>query len=153
MPLIPFDVVDAPSQRAYAVGFYLALNAWRLYEYWTLLSDDLDSTWLFLKWVAMDFAFLFGLPGMRIPWLEWAFSTTLTIFLVHAVVDGFLMFRIPIPWEAWLAALVKVAYDRELSVSERRVKPADIIYNSSLILGKQTIQILPEGSVLSHPFA
>lgn len=44
-----------------------------------------------------------------------------------------------------MAALVKLAYDRELSISERRVKPADILHNSSLILGKQIIHILPEG--------
>lgn len=44
-------------------------------------------------------------------------------------------------------ALGKVMYDRELAVSERRVKPATILHNSSLILGKQIIHILPEGSV------
>ena len=38
-------------------------------------------------------------------------------------------------------------YDRELAVSERRVKPASILRNSSLILGKQIIHILPEGFV------
>jgi nucleoporin POM152 len=43
--------------------------------------------------------------------------------------------------------LVRVAYDRELSISERRVKAADILHNSSLILGKQIIKILPEGWV------
>ena len=46
-----------------------------------------------------------------------------------------------------MAAIVKVAYDSELSISERRVKPADILHNSSLILGKQIIHILPEGCV------
>jgi nucleoporin POM152 len=54
------------------------------------------------------------------------------------------------PFEGWLVAIAKVMYDRELSVSERRVKPANIIYNSSLILGKQVIHILPEGYVLSR---
>ena len=48
-------------------------------------------------------------------------------------------------------AIAKVMYDRELSVSERRVKPAIIIHNSSLILGKQIIHILPEGCVRCHP--
>ena len=38
-------------------------------------------------------------------------------------------------------------YDRELAVSERSVKPASILHNSSLILGKQIIHILPEGYV------
>lgn len=48
-------------------------------------------------------------------------------------------------------AIAKVMYDRELSVSERRVKPATIMHNSSLILGKQIIHILPEGFVIFHP--
>lgn len=48
-------------------------------------------------------------------------------------------------------AIAKVMYDRELSVSERRVKPATILHNSSLILGKQIIHILPEGFVLPCP--
>lgn len=47
-------------------------------------------------------------------------------------------------------AIAKVMYDRELSVSERRVKPATIFHNSSLILGKQIIHILPEGFVVCH---
>jgi nucleoporin POM152 len=36
-------------------------------------------------------------------------------------------------------------YDREISISENRVKPADILHNSSLIMGKHVIHILPEG--------
>ena len=94
-PLVPVDLIDAPSQRLYVVAFYIALNAWRFYESWTA-SDDLDSTWLFLKWNSIDGVFLFGLQALRIPWLEWAFPTTLAIFLIHIVGNVFLMFRIPV---------------------------------------------------------
>lgn len=94
-PLIPFDVVDAPSQRLYVAAFYIGLNAWRIYEYWTP-SDGDDATWLFLKWLSIDAISLFGLSALRIPWLEWAFSTTLAVFLMHAVANMFLMFRIPV---------------------------------------------------------
>ncbi|KAK1146705.1 hypothetical protein N8T08_002778 [Aspergillus melleus] len=52
-PLIPTGVVDAPSQRLYVVAFYLVLHAWRVYESLSA-SDDLDSTWLFLKWASID---------------------------------------------------------------------------------------------------
>ncbi|KAJ5537938.1 Nucleoporin [Penicillium frequentans] len=149
-PLVPVSLIDAPSQRLYVVAFYLALNAWRIYESWTA-SDELDSTWLFLKWVSVDGVFLFGLQALRIPWLEWAFPTTLALFLLHGVGNIFLMFQIPIPLGAWLAGLVKVAYDRELSISERKVKPGDIIHNASLILGKQIVHILPEGSAVLNP--
>ncbi|KAJ5152861.1 Nucleoporin [Penicillium canariense] len=149
-PLVPAELIDAPSQRLYVVAFYLALNAYRIYESWNA-SDELDSTWLFLKWVSVDGLFLFGLQALRIPWLEWAFPTTLALFLLHVVGNVFLMFRIPIPLGAWLAGLVKVAYDRELSISERKVKPGDIIHNASLILGKQIVHILPEGSAVLNP--
>ncbi|KAJ5633013.1 Nucleoporin [Penicillium lividum] len=149
-PLVSVNLIDAPSQRLYVVAFYLALNAWRIYESWTA-SDELDSTWLFLKFVSVDGVFLFGLQALRIPWLEWAFPTTLALFLLHVVGNAFLMFRIPIPLSAWLAGLVKVAYDRELSISERKVKPGDIIHNASLILGKQIVHILPEGSAVLNP--
>jgi nucleoporin POM152 len=150
LTLIPLDVLDAPTQRLYVVSFYLALTAWRLYNYWHI-TDDLDSTWLFLKWLGIDAAFFVALPAFRIPWLEWSFATTLAIWLFHALVNIFLMYQIPIPVGAWLSAMLKIAYDRELAISEHRVKPGDILHNSSIILGKQIIQILPEGSALFNP--
>lgn len=100
-PLVPTDLIDAPSQRLYVVAFYLALNAYRICESWNA-SDELDSTWLFLKWVSLDGFFLFGLQALRIPWLEWAFPTTLALFLLHVVGNVFLMFRIPVSFVALL---------------------------------------------------
>jgi nucleoporin POM152 len=148
--LIPLNVVDAPSQRAYLGGLYLALLAWKLSNYWQIF-DELDATWCFLKWNVIDMLFLFGLPALHIPWLEWSFFTTLTVYLVHFIANAFLMFRIPIPIIAWAGSLLKLVYDRELSISDHRVDPAGILHNSSLILGKQIIQILPEGSAILNP--
>ena len=149
-PLIPFDTIDAPSQRLYVVAFYIALTAWRLYNAYKV-SDELDSSWQFLKWCGMDAAFFVALPAFQIPWLEFSFVTTITLWLLHAIANAFLMYRIPIPILAWLAALSKYFYDRELSISEQRVKPYDITHNSSIILGKQIIHILPEGSAIFNP--
>ena len=56
---------------------------------------------------------------------------------------------VQIPFMAWLGAFSKIFYDRELAVLERSVKPADVLHNASLILGKQTIHILPEGYSMS----
>lgn len=148
--LIPLSIVDAPSQRAYVGGLYLALLAWKLSNYWQIF-DELDSTWFFLKWNVIDMLFLFGLPALHIPWLEWSFFTTLTVYLVHFVANAFLMFHIPIPIVAWAGSLLKLVYDRELSISDHRVDPAGILHNSSIILGKQIIQILPEGSAILNP--
>lgn len=150
-PLIPFEVIDAPAQRAYVAGFYAVLLFWRFYDFFRLHVDDDESLWLFMKWIAIDGIFLFGLPGLRIPWLEWSSVTMTLLFLVHALLDGVLMFRIPIPFEAALIGFTRLLYDRELAIAERKVKPADILRNSSLILGRQTIHVLPEGSAFLNP--
>ena len=95
-PLISPSVLDAPSQRLYIAFFYLGLTTWRLYDYFALISDDTESLWLFMKWVAIDSAVLYGLPGLRIPWLQWSSSTMTLLFVCHGIINVILMFRIPV---------------------------------------------------------
>ncbi|KAL8944819.1 MAG: hypothetical protein Q9216_000241 [Gyalolechia sp. 2 TL-2023] len=150
-PMVPFTLIDAPSQRLYIASIYLGLILWRIWDYTGLISDETDSFQLFMKWVVIDGVVLYGLPGLRIPWLQWSSTTMTMLFVLHAILDYVLMFRVPIPFEAWLIALSRFFYDRELTVSENRVKPASVLHNSSLILGKQIIHILPEGSAMLNP--
>jgi nucleoporin POM152 len=93
-PLIPFDIIDAPSQRFYVFSIYVFLFAYRLYDFYNLTVDEVQSLWLFMKWVAFDGTFIFLLPAMRIPWLEWQPSTAIVLFFAHAALDFMLMFRI-----------------------------------------------------------
>ena len=171
-PLIPSSVLDPPSQRFYVSSFYLALTAWRLYDYFKLISEGTDSLWLFMKWVAIDGVFFYSLPELKIPWLTWSFTATTVVFLLHAIGTAVLMFRLPvqprnfpqlraskrlieaysqIPLESWTFALIKMLYDREIAVSERRIKPESLLHNPSLIVGKQIVNILPEGLVAIRP--
>ncbi|KAF4556171.1 Nucleoporin-like protein 2 [Elsinoe fawcettii] len=150
-PLVSIDTIDAPQQRLLAVSFYVALLAWRLYDFHYLIEEDTESLWMFMKWVTIDGVFLFGLPELRIPWLEWAQGTMVVIFLLHALLDGILMFRIPIPLGSALVALSKLVYDRELAISERSVKYSSLMQDSSHLLGRQIVKILPEGSAILNP--
>ena len=95
-PAIPSNLLDAPSQRLYASLFYLGMTMWRLYNYSTLSSDGTDGFWLFTKWVGIDTAFLYGLSGLNIPWLQWSSSTFTMLFIGHAVTNWMLMFQIPV---------------------------------------------------------
>lgn len=95
-PLIPVRLLDAPSQRLYIAFFYLGLTVWRLYDYFRVLSDEADSLWLFMKWVLVDSVVLYGLPGLRIPWLQWSSSTMTLLFVSHAMLNAILMLRIPV---------------------------------------------------------
>ncbi|TVY21954.1 Nucleoporin [Lachnellula arida] len=150
-PLIPVNLVDAPSQRMYTLAVYGLLLVWRLYDWWKLVEEDTHSITLFVKWGFIDLVFLFGVPLLRIPWLEWSETTSFSAYFVHAVINGMLMFRIPLPIEGWLLFLTKTLFDREMSISENSVRPNSILHNSSLIMGKQIINILPEGSVTMNP--
>ena len=93
-PVIPLHILDAPTQRLYAFGFYVALLAWKFYDWAQLVEEDTESFWLFLKWIAIDCAFLFGLPELRIPWLELSQPFVVVTFFLHAVFDWLLMFNI-----------------------------------------------------------
>lgn len=95
-PMIPFTVVDAPSQRLYVVLFYTALTIWRLYDYFGLVTDEAESLWMFMKWLAIDSVFLYGLPELQIPWLQWSSSMTAMLVILHTLLNALLMFRIPV---------------------------------------------------------
>lgn len=159
-PLIPTDILDAPTQRLYVAAVYGMLIAWRLYDFSGLMEDETESFWLFVKWVGIDSIFLYGLPGFRIPWLEWEFFTISILFAVHALFNAMLMFRIPvcticfkieyltlmflqIPIGAWIVAFTKVLFDSELSVSDTWVKPSSILQNSSFDNGAANYQHPP----------
>jgi nucleoporin POM152 len=96
LPLVPFSVVDAPSQRFYIALLYLGLTIWRLYDFSMLVVVETDSLWLFMKWVAIDSAFLYGLPALRVPWLQWSSSTITILFLMHGALNAALMFRVSV---------------------------------------------------------
>ena len=147
-PLIPLDVVDAATQRLIVVAFYIGLWFWRLYNFFNLLrTGENESLWLFMKWMFIDSTFLFGLPALRIPWLEFSSPSVTVLFLAHTVFNACLMFQIGLPVRAWIWALVKLLYDRETSISDRRVKPADFFRDDELLSGRHILHILPEGYV------
>ncbi|KAI1848352.1 hypothetical protein JX265_008868 [Neoarthrinium moseri] len=151
-PLIPLTVIDAPSQRFYAVAIYFALFAYRFWDWIGVAEDDAGSFFLFLKWAAIDFTYLFlALPAFRIPWLDLSQPVVLFMYGSQMILNWILMFNIDVPFTAWLLGVVKIFYDRELSISEHNVKVSSILHNSSLIMGKQIINILPEGSALLNP--
>ena len=95
-PMIPFTIIDAPSQRLYVFVIYIALNIWRISDFFGLMDDETDSLWLFMKWLLVDSVFLYGLPEFQIPWLQWSSSTTAILVILHTVLNAFLMFRIPV---------------------------------------------------------
>ncbi|KAI8627586.1 hypothetical protein F5Y19DRAFT_442116 [Xylariaceae sp. FL1651] len=149
-PLIPLTIIDAPTQRFYACAVYAALFAWRLYDYLQVQDNGASGSYFF-KWAVIDAVYLFSLPHLRIPWLELSSEFVLIAFCFAVLGDWWLMYNIPLPFQGWLLAMLKMFYDKEVAISEHNVKVSNILHNSSLIMGKQIINILPEGSALLNP--
>ena len=95
-PLIPLTLLDAPSQRFYVFTFYACLTAWRFYDYSKLVSDQSDLLWLWMKWASIDGVSMYGIQGLKIPWLQWSATTVAVFFLAHAILNAVVLFRIPV---------------------------------------------------------
>lgn len=95
-PLIPVTLIDAPSQRFYVISVYGILLIWCLYDWWKLLEEDAQSIGLFMKWTCIYALCSYGVPQLRIPWLEWSYAMSHASFLIHAGLTFMLMFRIPV---------------------------------------------------------
>lgn len=79
-----------------AFALYGVLFAFRVYDWWTLVQEETASLGYFLKWFVIDGIFLYGVPLMRIPWLEWSETTSSVAWMVHAAMNAMLMFRVPV---------------------------------------------------------
>ena len=94
--LIPDNLVSHPTQRLCATLIYAFLVGLCLYDWWRLVEEGTTSMWQFMKWNCIFAMYLFGLPLMQIPWLEWSSSASSIIFFGHAFCAGMLMFRVPV---------------------------------------------------------
>ncbi|OLL22675.1 Nucleoporin POM152 [Neolecta irregularis DAH-3] len=161
-PLIPDTMVDIPTQRMYAIAFLGMLQALKLYDFYRLTSptDDMTELAFAFKWLLTDGLALYLLPVFRIPWLCFQPSTTLIQIAVMFAIDlmlssryevvllsGFCPANVQVPLSALVCSAWKVILNREMSIDERRVKVNDIVFNSSRILGKHTVHVLPESTV------
>jgi nucleoporin POM152 len=116
-PVIPLNILDAPTQRLYALGVYTALFAWKFYDWAQLVEEETESFWMFLKWLAIDFVFLFGLPELRIPWLELSQLFVVVAFFFHAIFDWMLMFNIGVCLACGMVCRVGVADTLSVSLA------------------------------------
>ena len=90
VPLISFEIADAPTQRFYAVIIFLALQLWKLWDLTALYANEGDSVselWFCMKWVALDGVFFWFLPVLRIPWLTFSQTFTLSAIAVFSLAN------------------------------------------------------------------
>lgn len=153
-PLIPLSVVDAPSQRVYIASAFIAIQTYKLYSFsasiWT--NDDFALLGTFLL---LDLLFVVAVSRLRTPRFDYTRSRWIIIFALLASSDWIitggwrviLSITINIPVLGWLANTFinswSDTFNRQVSISEHRVRLRDIIRPSHHILGQHTIHVLP----------
>lgn len=96
-PRIATNVVDAPTQRFYAVTIFLMLQAVKIADIAKLYTgdegDSISELMFCVKWVAIDGLFFWFLPFMRIPWLTFSPSTTFLQIFCFFIINMAISFK------------------------------------------------------------
>lgn len=143
-PLIPLTVVDAPTQRLWAVSGLVLAQSYKLYL--LLTSEASLSTSLLL-----DLGVILALSRLRIPRLDYSDAKWTTIGITLALLDWLLLggWRTALnliglgTLSTWISTFWSDTFSRPLGLSENRVRINDLIRPSSHLLGQHTIHILP----------
>ncbi|KAK9355429.1 hypothetical protein V1523DRAFT_405212 [Lipomyces doorenjongii] len=154
-PLIPEQYIDVGSQRLYALSIFALIQAWKLYDLTQIHkanSTEAELSFAF-KYLVVEGLYLWALPVFRIPWLTFSPAVTVLQIVICSVWTVFLSSASFIPVSAFLSAIWRAVYDRELSISEHRVRAKDIVHGSSHILGRHVVHILPESTAKLNPRA
>ena len=75
---------------------YGVLQAFKLWDWKSVADEGVGSWGMFLKWIILDFAYVFLVPELRIPWLDISQIATIYIYLLHLLFNWFAMFLIPV---------------------------------------------------------
>ncbi|KAK9765460.1 hypothetical protein K7432_006193 [Basidiobolus ranarum] len=162
-PVIPLNILEGPHQRFYTFCAFGALQAFKAYELYQEFEDITGSGIWGFKWFILDTLFLLGVWSLRIPWLYrplWKYI--LYILLLNGV-------------NLWLFAPAQFAhstnsllskitphnpqqqqqyyYDENVEVLSGKKRGHQLAEggDSSHILGKHTVRILPHSTAKINP--
>ncbi|KAJ8099904.1 hypothetical protein POJ06DRAFT_254849 [Lipomyces tetrasporus] len=154
-PLIPDEYIDVGSQRLYALSIFVIIQGWKIYDLTQIhkaISTEAELSFAF-KYLVIEGLFLWALPVFRIPWLTFSPAVTVLQIVICSAWTIFLSSASVLPISAFLSAVWRAIYDREVSISEHRIRAKDIVHGSSYISGRHVVHILPESTAKLNPRA
>ncbi|KAI8393455.1 uncharacterized protein BYT42DRAFT_551090 [Radiomyces spectabilis] len=153
--LIPPTTLDFPTQRLYAISFFVLLQAFKLYDainvYWTSHPEQYSG--VLIKWWIIDVLYIALLWIVKIPWLQFtAFKSIFLAVLLTMLDVAFFVLPSAMLSGVLLKALLGETFGKQISVSRAKmVNVKDVVFNSSHILGRHTVHILPYGTAKLNP--
>ncbi|KAK9449263.1 uncharacterized protein V1518DRAFT_415529 [Limtongia smithiae] len=152
-PLIPEAYVEVGAQRMYALALFGLMQAWKVYDIVQIHrhnSTDAELAFAF-KFLVIDGLYLWALPVFRIPWLTFSPAATLLQILACSMWTLGLSMTSAFPIGTFFGSLWRAVYDREISISEHRIRAKDIVPSADHISGRHIVHILPESTAKLNP--
>ncbi|CDK26506.1 unnamed protein product [Kuraishia capsulata CBS 1993] len=165
-PLIPSSLLDPVSQRTFCTAIFGLLQAWKIYDLILIKSGfafEASNWWIgfakpetsfMVKYLVLDGLFLWILPLLRIPRLNYtALATALQIAVISLITI--------VSTSDWISPVIAVLagfqgafhHDKELSFTNEPVgKGGDVWDQTSHFRGRKTIRILPDSTAKLNPF-
>ncbi|KAG1471634.1 hypothetical protein G6F56_002012 [Rhizopus delemar] len=148
--LIPPSVIDFPVQRRWAVSIFVALQAWKVADLFSVYRATYPEQYngIMLQWCLIDALYIFALYIAKIPWLQFSGLKTLILAFLLLWID-LALFSVPSVGFAgvFFKTFLGDVFGQQISVSQARmVNVKNIVQNSSHILGKHAVHILPYGT-------
>ncbi|GAA6009413.1 hypothetical protein JCM11491_003547 [Sporobolomyces phaffii] len=145
-PVIPLDIVDAPTQRLYLAAAVVLVQAYKLS---TFLAGPSGTLW---QWILIDAVTLECVHRLRVPRLTWGFTPRATVALALVALDYLLFGTWTFTASAFLPASIKALVTHYYSTAERSVRLSNVVGTDHLG-GQYTVHILAVSTAILNPLS
>lgn len=164
-PLIPLSLIDGPTQRVYLASAFILLETYKVTQTAASIYSSNTSWTLIGSFWLMNLVFVSAASRLRVPRLafgraRWIMLYTLLSFLDWSACGGWkTMIQAVqfVPVLGWISSYISEAwsgaFDREMSLSEHRVRLKDLIEPKRHIFGQHTIHVLPYSTASLTPIS
>lgn len=153
--LIPASRMEFHIQRQWAAALFVLLQAWKVTDLFLVYNASYPEQYsgILAKWWFIDFIYFSALYIAKIPWLQFTLIKTLLLTFGMLWLD-WTIFAMPAAGltGVFIKTLWGDALGKQTSVSQGRlISVKDVKFNSSHILGRHTVHILPYGTAKLNP--
>ncbi|AOA63491.1 Nuclear pore complex glycoprotein subunit [Komagataella phaffii CBS 7435] len=165
--LVPEYILDVGSQRLFMISLFGLIQAWKVYDIMILKNESLrellsKDSWIsfsipelnfVVKYLVLDGLFLWCLPVLKIPLLNFSILTTLIQITLMAAITILLSSDMSMPLAGILMSFWNLFFPKkELALLEDYIPTAEFEDQSPHLKGRTTIKYLPDSSAKLNPF-
>ncbi|KAI8880506.1 hypothetical protein K501DRAFT_191122 [Backusella circina FSU 941] len=151
---IPSSTLEFPIQRRWAASIFVLIQALKCVDLFALYTAEYPELYdgIVSKWLLFDALYFIILYFARIPWLQFSLFKTILLIVLMSLLDLFLFAYPTVFVGIFFSNFIGDVFGHQVGVSQARmINAKDVILNSSHILGRHTVHILPFGTAKLNP--